>query len=171
MAIPMIVEQPSFDRMFWLKAANQAVRSYCGWHVAPIITETITRDGNGGKTLMLPSQKIVSLVRVTNDGVDVTAHVRMSEMGMLELRCGRWSSELGGIVVELRHGYESADDVAGVIASLVARAASSPAGIASQAVGPANVRYATGPGGVPLSVPLMEAEKLTLDPYRVQLSS
>ncbi|TFD58037.1 hypothetical protein E3T43_07260 [Cryobacterium sp. Hh7] len=167
MTLPAIIGAQAFDQAFWLKAANQTVRSYCGWHVAPIITESITLDGNGSKTLLLPSKRVTDVVSVLNDGIDVTATVRKSEKGMLELTRGCWSDELGAIEVTFTHGYEAADDVAGVIAALVSRAASSPAGIAAQAVGPANVKYATGPGGVPLSIPLMAGEMLTLDAYRI----
>lgn len=167
MTIPQMVGPQVFDQAFWLKAANQSVRSYCGWHVAPVITEVFTRDGDGGRTLMLPTQRLVSVVKVLNDGADVTDQVRASEKGMLELRCGRWSTELGAIEVTIDHGFDAADDVAGVIAALASRGVSSPAGIASQTIGPASVRYATGPGGVPLSIPLMAAEQSALDPYRV----
>ena len=65
----------------------------------------------------------------------------------------------------------SSADVAGVIAALVARAASSPAGVTSQTIGPASVRHATGKDGANLSIPLLLSEKETIAPYKLQLGA
>lgn len=159
--IPEIIDATQVvDRAFWLRAANRAIRNYCGWHVTPVITQTIRRDRPSSGVLLLPTNKLVSVLSCTSDGVDVLANVEWSENGMLELTCGAWSRRLGGIVVQIEHGYESAPDVAALVATLAARGSSNPAGIISQSIGPANVRYG--------DIPLMTSEMLTLDPYRLQ---
>jgi hypothetical protein len=143
------------------EAANATVRAFCRWHVAPAIFETLTLDGSGSRTLLLPSKHVVALEEVLNEGVNVTELVDTSTAGILELTSGCWTSRLGRIKVTLLHGYNIEDvaDVAEVIQSLAARAASVPAGIASQTIGPASVRYGT--------VPMLVEEQNKLEPYRL----
>lgn len=157
---PIVSTVDVVDRAFWLNAANQAVRSECGWHVAPVITETLTLDGNGGSVLLLPSKRVKTLISVINDGVDVTAQVDHSRAGILELASG-WTSRLGKVIISLEHGYEFVDvpDVAGVVAALAARSSVIPAGIAAQNIGPAGVKYGT--------APMLESEKAALAPYKL----
>lgn len=168
MTIPNIVDGTTqVDPEFFLNAANRAIRAYCGWHVAPIITETLTLDGNGDRTLLLPSLRIREIITATSDGVDVTDRVRVSKRaGMIEIG-GCWSRKLGGIEIELEHGYEldEVPDVAVLILN-IAKRASSQRFVASQAVNGASVSYLTA-GGAPLSVPLLQIEKDALEPYKL----
>lgn len=170
MTIPPIVDASTqVNPQFWLNAAHGAIRNYCGWHVAPIITETITLDGSGGRTLLLPSKRIVNLLTVTSDGADVTDKVSTSKRaGIIEID-GAWSCKLGGITVELEHGYlaDEVPEVAGLIVTLTKRAKDAGRTVASQGVGPANIRYITGSDGAAPGVPLFAQEKETLDPYRL----
>lgn len=167
MAIPGIVTaQTQVNPQFFLNAATRAIRAHCGWHVAPIITETLELDGSGGTTLLLPSQRVRSLVKVTNNGNDVTDEVRYSRRaGILTLASG-WSTEVGSISVELEHGYEvdEVPDVAALIVSLTKRASDGGL-VAQQSIGGASVRYTTGRDGGVHSLPLLDSEKSTLAPY------
>lgn len=166
---PIVTASTQVNPQFWLSAAHAALRRFCGWHVAPVITETLTLDGSGGKTLLLPSKRIVSIESVISDGVDVTDRVEVSKnAGMIEFG-GHWSRKLGGIVIELTHGYEVDEvlDVSALIVTLTKRARESGRTVASQAIGPANVRYITGTDGSVPGLPLFESEKETLEPYRL----
>lgn len=159
------------DRAFWLNAAHQAVRRECGWHVAPIITETLVLDGRGGKALLLPSKRVREVMSVLNDGTDVTDAVRFSRRsGVLTLASG-WSTEVGSIEVTLEHGYSPAEaaDVAGIIAAASARGASTAAAgaVIEQSVGGARVRYGSDNKGGILSVQLLESEKTMLAQYKL----
>lgn len=145
------------DRRFWLDAANAEVRRLCGWHVAPVITQTLEMDGTGGQFLLLPTNKLLKVTACTNDGVDVLPYVDASEKGMLHLRSGRWSTRFRGVTVTIEHGYESAPDVAGVIAAVAERSGSM---IRTQSVGPAAVGYAV--------AELLQSERDKLAPYRLQ---
>lgn len=165
----IVAEATQIDSPFWLAAAHGAIRDYCRWHVAPVITETLTLDGRGGKTLLIPSQRVEALDTVLNDSVDVTEQVKFSRRaGVLTLDSG-WSSEVGGIEVTLRHGYpvDEVPAVAGLIVALTKRAAQSGGVVASQAVGPANVRYITGSDGSTPGLQLFGQEQAALEPYRL----
>lgn len=167
---PIVTAQTQVDPQFWLNAATQAIRNECGWHVAPIITETLVLDGTGGPDLLVPSLRVRSLSRVVNDGTVIDpSEVKFSRRaGVLTLRSG-WSREVGSIEIEMTHGYtnEEVADVAGLIVTLTQRAAAGARGVAQQSIGPASVKYGTGRDGAPLAVPLMESEKETLAPYRL----
>lgn len=157
------------DSAFWLAAAHGAIRGYCRWHVAPVITETLVLDGHGGRSLLIPSQRVEEIERVLNDGVDVTGQVKHSRRAGVLTLPGGWSTDVSGIEVTLRHGFpvDSVPAVAGLIVALTKRAAQSGGVVASQGVGPANVRYITGADGSVPGVPLFENEQATLAPYRL----
>lgn len=143
-------------------AAAAAIRAYCGWHVAPVITETIIRDGNGRSTLVLPSRKIVNVLSVKIDGTDVTSSVRWSEAGMLEGVC--FPHRFRAVEVTLEHGFKNADAVIGVMETAAKRFSSDPR-IRSQAVDGASVTYFGASAG--LSHLLTGDEKAALEPYRI----
>ena len=159
---------PPTSPQFWLDAATQAVRSYCGWHVAPVETETVVLDGPGGKTLYLPTHHVQAIISVHNDGLDVTGSVDVSPLGILELKDGRWTRRLGGVVVEFSHGYalEDVADVAGVISRLAKRAAAAAGNITSQAAGTMRVNYGT-VNGLPAGVDLFSTDKDLLARYKM----
>lgn len=165
---PIVGATSQVNAQFWLNAAHASVRNECGWHVAPLITETLAMDGSGGTTLLLPSKRIKQVVAATSDGVDVTDRVHVSQRaGMVEIE-GCWSRRLGGISITLEHGYapEEVPDVAALILNLAKRAGSGQSLIASQSVNGASVSYLTA-GGAPLSVPLLQIEKDMLSKYRL----
>lgn len=164
----MVTAQTQVDPGFWLAAANQAIRTECGWHVAPIITEELVLDGTGGESLLVPSKRVRQVLSATSDGVDVTGQVKFSRRaGVLTLASG-WSRDVGGIELTLLHGYaaDEVPDVAALIVTLTKRAAQSGL-IVQQAIGPASVKLATGRDGAALGVPLMETEKAALAAHKL----
>lgn len=169
MAIESIVTATTqVDPAFWLNAANQAIRTECGWHVAPIITEELVLDGTGGTALLVPSKRVRSIISATSDGRDVTDQVKFSRRaGVLTLASG-WSCDVGSIELTIEHGYELAEvsDVAALIVTLTKRAATSGS-IVQQSIGSASAKLATGRDGAALGVPLLESEKAILDAHRL----
>ncbi|QAB18787.1 hypothetical protein Leucomu_13490 [Leucobacter muris] len=151
---------------FWMKAAQGAIRRECGWHVAPIIDETLELDGMGGTTLLIPSLRVREIQQVVSDGVDVTERVKHSRTaGVLTLASG-WSRDVGAITVKLKHGFaaDEVPEVAALIVTLTKRAAAGGI-VVQQAIGGASQRLATGKDGAALGVPLLESERATLAPY------
>lgn len=84
-------------------ATVEEVRAQCGWHIAPVVTETLTLDGPSGPVLVLPTLRLVDLVSITNDGAAVT-DPEWSRSGMVRAYC--WTWKLRGIVAEITHGFE-----------------------------------------------------------------
>lgn len=170
MSIPPILTLTNLpapgDPQFYLDAATAAVRSYCGWHVLPVVTEALTLDGTGGQVLQLPSKKVVSVTEVTNDGQSVEAD--WSEAGLLRRKDGGvWSARYGGVTLTIEHGHEAAAEVAGVVAGIASRAAMNPGGnVVNQRAGSQSFTLATAGGSV-ASIPLLATEKELLEPYRL----
>lgn len=90
-----------------LTGACDAVREYCGWHIAPVLTETVTVDGSGIAVQTLPTLNLLSVNSVLELGVALDAtRVDFSANGIMEKRTGSpWTSRRRGIVAGITHGY------------------------------------------------------------------
>jgi hypothetical protein len=117
------------------------VRADAGWHIAPVVTETIVVNSYGGQLLVIPSRRVVGVAAVRDvTGVTeiLTSWVRMS--GGLYRRTG-WP--VGTLEVDLTHGYtETPLDLLPVVADYV-RAANNPrdVSVASRSVGQVSETY------------------------------
>ena len=86
------------DAGFKMRAAQAAIRKYCGWHVAPSVTRTVRLDGHGGDSLLLPSKHVTALSSLKLDGVEHVQDARFSEAGSLVLVNGATFPDLPGSV-------------------------------------------------------------------------
>ncbi len=139
------------DRM---DAASAEIRRWCGWHIAPVLTQTFTVDG-AGSLVCLPTLRLVDVVAVSQDGVatDLTT-LEWSHDGYIK---GLSSTKLRGVQVTIQHGFESVPDLEQVIRDLASRA--QPAGVKSRTNGQMSVTYEV-PG-------LMQHERGQLALYRL----
>lgn len=101
-----------------LDAAIAKARRYCGWHVAPVLTETITLDGDGGRLLFLPTLKIVSIDSITIDDVVVDPDTYKTMSGapgvVAKTHTGGchwnfWHCGVSNIEVTFTHGFTAAE--------------------------------------------------------------
>lgn len=153
----------------WGAAALLAVRRYCGWHVAPVLTEDMTLDGPGGRALLIPSGQLLGVESLEEDGqvVDLES-LEVSKAGVIRRSGGPWTNRLGGIKLTVKHGYDEFDDLRGVVEQIAKRAASTGSGALSESAGPFSVRRGTtGGGGEVVGIPLLATEKETLAPYKI----
>lgn len=167
MLYPDLDEGLTADAEWWVKAAQATIRAYCGWHIAPVIDETIRIDSHPGD-LLLPTQHLLDVTQVLlADGTDIVDDIEWSRSGIIRRRHGAFPDRFGGLTVAMQHGYEPAEvpDVIMLMQTIGRRARSQP-GVSSQSVNGASVSYLTA-GGAPLSVPLLDIEKQALDPYRL----
>ena len=171
-AMPQIVDIDAFNAAtggryadderlgYVLAAANDAVRSYCGWHVAPSIACTAHATADG-RLVRLDATHVTSVDAVIIDGADITDECEW-------LRCGliRSSKELPqrwqGVEVRYTAGV-SVDAVAHVVVSLASKALNSQLGVTSESIGSASVSYEAGAA----SVSIGSAEEMALSPYRL----
>lgn len=147
------------------QAATQAIRDYCGWHVAPVITATLTLDGTGTDTLLLPSRRVVTVDSVKLDGTALEATTyEWSADGLLRRKHGCWPDTYRSLEVTLSHGFADMSALADVAASIMARVKIDPTGaLANQRAGTQSVGFVAGASGGGL----MASEKARLEPYRL----
>jgi len=168
-----------------LNAALARVRRYCGWHVSPVRTETVTMDRPpcNSQFLILPTLKIVnpSTISITVDGVAVDpANIRASSdaPGVLSLRNldpwggYRWDSGFGLVEVTFTHGFTAieAEDFRGAVLDLIYKAQQA---ISSGGAGPLvekevdDVRYKWASVSAAVESTTTPLDKSILDKYRI----
>lgn len=147
------------------QAAEDAIRRYCGWHVAPVVTETLRVDGTGSSNVILPTLQMTELISVTVQGRAVDLErVHWSNAGMLRLPFAV-PNEYGALEVQLKHGFENASHIGALVADIKKRAEVMPAGITRKRVGDVSVDYASVDQS---GLKLFASERSMLDPYRLE---
>ena len=159
--VPLAPTPEGVDEEAWA-AACAAVRAYCGWHVAPSITDTYTLDGSGSQFQALPSMHVTDIVLVTELGTDLDASgYEWSEMGQLWREAG-WAGHFRGLIVEMTHGYDSCPpEILGVLQEAASR------GVGGSAVSQVGQVRMGGVSGVPGAASFMLDQKAVLDRYAI----
>lgn len=166
-----LLPQASNDRNAeYLAAAEAAVRAYCGWHVAPVIEETLTLDGSGENALFLPSLRVESIIAANNDGTDLNPDdLEWSAKGYLRAPFAfYWTNRLRGVRIQLRHGFAEVPDIVEIVRAMAARAANSPDTSIRDQVGTVSTFASQTAQGVAGGVVLMEHERKMLQRYRIR---
>lgn len=119
---PPLADLPEgVDADAWASACT-AVRSYCGWHVAPVVTETVTLDVAGfGPLLFLPTLHLVSVAEVrdvTRDAPTVLDGWRTTAAGAVASPRG-WPIGFSAVEVDMVHGFDECPaDILAVLQSM-----------------------------------------------------
>lgn len=168
MAIPSLLPAGSVSPAEQnLAAAEAVVRAYCGWHIAPVITEDMVLDGTGGRSLFIRSLRVVDITAAEVDGVVVDpATLEWSAAGFIRAP-GIWVDKLRAVRMTVTHGFDAVPDVAQIIRDIAARASASPGGVVREQIGARSVSLSMTAPGVSGGVVLMEHERRMLDRYRV----
>jgi len=140
--------------------ASDGVRLACGWHVAPVVRQTLVLDGTGGSVMQLPSGHVTGVEAVRVDGADV--EFDWSAAGMVSLRSGCFPERFRCVEVTLTHGWPSAPAVVAVVVQAVLGAAASPMGATREQAGQVAVSWAR--TGLALSA----EDRVLLAPYTLQ---
>jgi hypothetical protein len=150
-----------------LAAATAAIRNYCGWHIFPRKTETVTVDGPGGMILLLPTLKLRAIASLTENGRMLTPDVdfEWSQKGTLRKRY--WTDRYRAITATIDHGFASAPDLLETVYAIATRAASSPSGATVDTAGPFTLQYAQIAPGVAGGLGIMQHERQVIDLYRL----
>lgn len=122
-----------------VNAASASIRRYCGWHIAPVLTQTLVLDGPGGYRLMLPTLNLIDVMAFSQNG---TAHdllaLQWSHKGYLE---GWFSYQLRGISITVKHGFDEVPDLAQMVCDLASRASVVPVAVNREQAGSVSVSY------------------------------
>lgn len=152
-AAPVGVDADAWDR------ACDAVRAYCGWHIAPSVEEDVVLDGSGADVAMLPTLHLTVLADVTDDGTAVT-DPEWSAAGMVRKSTGGyWSGKFRSFTATMTHGYAACPgELLGIIAEAASRGV---AGVAATQVGQVRIESGSGSAGFMLD------QEAVLDRYRI----
>lgn len=145
-----------------LLQAEATVRGYCGWHIAPSRTDTVTVYPDGRGVILLPTLNLTAVTSITEtgqaaltaDAYRVYAHGEIRRLGYWY-----WQTNTSAVSVVFVHGYAMPPaDVTQVVQALASRAAGNAAGLKSKTAGPFSETYST---------ELLPLERATLARYRI----
>lgn len=141
-----------------LDAALALVRSYCGWHIAPSETATLSVWSTDGRTLSLPTLALTGITSVIQDGATIASTAYTFESyGVVNGYFGRSTK----VTVAFTHGYEAMPaDVKNVVLGLAQRSISDNRGLVPRVGAGQSVVVMENYGSQ-----LSEADKDKLNPY------
>ena len=144
-----LTKYQSGDAQMSLDMAIDAIKGYCGWHIAPSIEAEITIDGSNHFEQPLPTLHLTALTSVTEDGVAIDlTNVDWSESGVMTKRSGFWTYKKSGLVVNMTHGYDEIPmDLMGVALGIATLAQTPSSAASSQSAGPYSIQLTTRAGG------------------------
>lgn len=118
------------DAEFFLTAAEQAVRDYCGWHIAgsKTVEDKRFRVGERG-LLIIPTMHLTDVAEITVGGRQLDAdEYDWEPSGVITRRCPSWPTVNPWVTVTFTHGYEECPaSVAMVVLELASLARQMPA--------------------------------------------
>lgn len=150
-----------------LRRVSGAVRRHTGWNLSRESVVGWTGRADNGQTLYLPTLWLVSLERVSIDGVTLASGLATpSRDGRVIL--SRSVRTWGDVVIDFTHGYDpdsaDMDDIRGIVAGAAARLLNNPETLRSQTIGTETWTVGVAPMDDPNSV-LSSGEKFDLSPY------
>lgn len=137
-----------------VSAASDAVTDFCGWHIAPNQTETLTVDGSGTQIQPLPTLYLTGVTALTEAGTTVdVSRLDWSAHGVLQKRSGAlWTSRRQGVVATVQHGLAAPPGwLVTMVCAMAARAFIGAPAVARESSGGEQVFYASGIGMVVLT--------------------
>ena len=118
-----------------LLAASQAVRNYCGWHIAPSLECTAYPVG-GGKVIKLPAGYVSDIASITEDGTLLTdGKYEWRHNGLIRRACFKnWSNGWDVIEVIYTAGYDidAVPDLAEAVRAITESVLAVSAGVISE---------------------------------------
>lgn len=153
-----------------LAAVSQAVRNFCGWHIAPNLPCLYIAYGLEGKIAKLPSMMVTECDVSTDDGSDFPSGIEWQPRGLVRRDDGcDWPQDWGKYAFEFSSGYESDAMLSQIIVQVASNHMAAAPGIREEQAGAVRLSYNQMANGVSGGVTLLDREQMLLAPYRLQL--
>lgn len=158
-----------------IKAASQAIRNYCSWHVAPslacklttsVYDKRVTRVQDGVQ-IQLPAMFVSSITSIKVGGEDKPIYILDSNGMLLVMDVDRFADPTTSIEVEYIAGIAD-DAIKDLVASQVNHSVAQSYGVTSEASGGVSVTYNNAWSGGGQASYLNEYAREILAPYRLQ---
>jgi len=150
-----------------LKAASQAVRNCCGWHVSPSM-KCKARPHGGSALTRLPAAYVSKITSVKEEGTVLTdSDYEWREDGLLRKTDKTWTDRWNGIEVEYDAGYdpEAVPDLAETVSAIAAGVLSVASGVTSESADGVTISYSSSAASIAAS--LTSQQRSALEPYKV----
>lgn len=120
--------------------ASEAVRRYCGWHVTPVIRETVTLDATG-TLLKLPTMRVLNIEDVYLHGELLDeGDYSWSQMGVISFRVPV-KRKYRAVTLTITHGYHEAPDLVQAASKAALFSLASPLGVTREQAGQISVSW------------------------------
>ena len=150
-----------------LKAASQAVRNCCGWHVSPSL-ECKAHPYGEGAVMRLPAAYVSEIKSVKEEGKDLTdSDYEWCEGGLLKRTGKNWTEKWDGVEVEYKAGYDAdaVPDLAETVCAIVAGVLAVASGVTSESADGVTISYSASASSIAAS--LTSQQRSALEPYKV----
>ena len=152
-----------------LKAASQAIRNCCGWHICPSLKCKAHPEG-GGILTNLQAAYVSEVMSVKEDGRELEAGTEYEwrEDGLLKRSDPeRWAEKWGGIEVSYMAGFdpEAVPDLAEAVCAITSGVLSVSSGVTSESADGVTVSYSSSASSIAAS--RTSQQRSALEPYRV----
>lgn len=151
-----------------LKAASQAVRNYCGWHICPSLVCTANPVG-GAKVARLQATYVSGITSVKEYNVELDGgQYEWRKDGLIRRTCfKRWPSEWNALEVKYTAGYNIAEvpDIAEAVRSIAEGVLAVSAGISSESADGVSVSYSQSASSIAAALTI--SQKAALEIYKV----
>lgn len=154
----------------YLNQASAAIRSYCGWHIAPVLecNAPISVQGNQ-RLFMLPCLFVSKVKEIYEDGNLLPKDSYDWSYNGCIRRCGWkcWSNSMRGNYAIYDAGFEinQVPDLATVVYQVVANAVAAAPGVRSESVGDVSTSFNQTASGVSGGITLLDRDLRLLEPY------
>lgn len=147
-----------------IDAVSQAVRDYCGWHVAPNLKCTYTGEGDGW-LLMLPALAVSNVETLEVLGAKVDFEWRRN--GLVRLSRGVFPDRWRSVKCTYNAGHSSTGVLGAIVAQIASNALAAAPGIAEEHAGGVGATYNKTGDGITGGISLLSRDKELLEPYIV----
>lgn len=149
-----------------LQGVAQAVRNYCGWHIAPIATCKAYLTGDGGAVLPLPSLAVSAVAKVSENGIELDpCCYQFKRLGFIR-KDSPWCEGWDSIEVVFSSGFDDAAAIKSIVCQIASNNLAAPAGVREEHAGNVGIAYNQTASGVSGGITLLERDKEVLAPFR-----
>lgn len=150
-----------------IKAAQEAIRNYCGWHVSPVLKCSFTDDTLPRKrVLQLPATVVTGVVSVEIGGEQVA--FRFKPNGLVRTDTPMHDDTWQDATVVYNAGIDSCPVVTDLIIHRVTHALAVPAGVQSETAGGVSITYTSSWTSNNRATNLPDDNLRVLSPYRAK---
>ena len=148
-----------------LDGVSQAVRDWCGWHVAPVLPCEWTGQGEG-RMLLLPCLGVRSVTEVVVDGSPRSFEWLPS--GIVRLVGSTFPDSWRSVECSFIAGNDATSALAMAVAQIAANSLAATAGVREEHAGQVGITYNQTANGVSGGVRLLDSDYRLLAPYRLE---